>query len=504
MKHLLVTIDATHGGFVNHNFTWYLDDAMRAAVESWTKPFNKPFLKHHNMDGDAIGYVVGAEYFDMSPIGGKKKNTPSGGIRLKAIICDQDAITKVKDKRYGPVSVSMTARYARCSICDQIISEKGLCAHKRGKTYKGKLCFYYVGDIRYKEVSYVNAPADEYVETISIVEKEGINPMPKQNDGEKTVNVRFTFADSDTPDIKVISDEEIADWTDYTEDDLQMAHWLMVEMDTELGDAKLSTEKRKSLPASSFCGPNKSFPVNDCAHVTAARRLIGRYKGPGDKSKILACVDRKAKSLKCGGSKDSIIEPVIKDQGDKSMEFSEIIVRKDVRDFIEAEVVKRTQDQTAQLSGLKALDEKVKTQDAALVTKDAEIKILTETKASLEKDNETLKTEIHKTLVDKVFDARKKLQKKDVMELKDEAAVDAYKATLTQRTDQSLQDAIQDLKAEDAVVPEVKPVIQKADGEIADSEKTKTGKVIKSVDPVERSEQVKNFFFAKSTSEESK
>ena len=64
-------------------------------------------------------------------------------------------------------------------------------------------------------------------------------------------------------------------------------------------DAKLSAQTRKKLSASTFCGPNKSFPVPDCAHVIAARRLIGRYKGPGSKQKILSCVSRKAKSMSC-------------------------------------------------------------------------------------------------------------------------------------------------------------------------------------------------------------
>lgn len=39
------------------------------------------------------------------------------------------------------------------------------------------------------------------------------------------------------------------------------------------------------------------------SHVTAGRRLLGRYKGPGDKTKILACINRKAKALGCGSSK---------------------------------------------------------------------------------------------------------------------------------------------------------------------------------------------------------
>jgi hypothetical protein len=74
-----------------------------------------------------------------------------------------------------------------------------------------------------------------------------------------------------------------------------------------LRDAKLSSEKRKSLSASTFCGPDRSFPVPDCAHVVAARRLIGKYKGPGDKTKILACVSRKAARLGCDSkSKDEV------------------------------------------------------------------------------------------------------------------------------------------------------------------------------------------------------
>jgi len=75
-------------------------------------------------------------------------------------------------------------------------------------------------------------------------------------------------------------------------------------------DAKLSSEKRKALSGSTFCGPDRSFPVPDCAHYTAAKRLIGRYKGEGDKSRILACVERKGKRLGCGSeSKNDEVDP---------------------------------------------------------------------------------------------------------------------------------------------------------------------------------------------------
>ncbi len=65
-------------------------------------------------------------------------------------------------------------------------------------------------------------------------------------------------------------------------------------------EAKLNTAQRNKLPDSAFCGPNRSFPVNDRAHAVAALRLIGRYKGPGDKSKIRACVVRKAAKFGVG------------------------------------------------------------------------------------------------------------------------------------------------------------------------------------------------------------
>jgi len=69
-------------------------------------------------------------------------------------------------------------------------------------------------------------------------------------------------------------------------------------------DAKLSTESRKKLSGGTFCGPGRSFPVPDCAHVTAARRLIGRAKvSDATKAKILSCVSGKASKLGCGAAK---------------------------------------------------------------------------------------------------------------------------------------------------------------------------------------------------------
>lgn len=67
-------------------------------------------------------------------------------------------------------------------------------------------------------------------------------------------------------------------------------------------DAKLTAAQRRRLKSSTFCGPGRSFPVNDCAHFTAALRLLGRYKGSGNKDRIRSCIMSRGKKLGCGGS----------------------------------------------------------------------------------------------------------------------------------------------------------------------------------------------------------
>lgn len=123
-------------------------------------------------------------------------------------------------------------------------------------------------------------------------------PAPCDACGEDTDWSKFEMTDDDKA---YFADEEGL----YTELCLEMdAAVAAGELTAEdVKDAKLSTEKRKKLATGTFCGPGRSFPVPDCAHVVAARRLIGRYKGTGSKSAILSCVARKASSMGCGGKK---------------------------------------------------------------------------------------------------------------------------------------------------------------------------------------------------------
>lgn len=61
-------------------------------------------------------------------------------------------------------------------------------------------------------------------------------------------------------------------------------------------EAKLSYAERKNLSSSAFCGPDRSFPAHDAAHVrNGLARLKNSKFSPAIKARILACLRRRAK-----------------------------------------------------------------------------------------------------------------------------------------------------------------------------------------------------------------
>lgn len=122
-------------------------------------------------------------------------------------------------------------------------------------------------------------------------------------DEQAAHDASFDEASEDDSDVESLEDEEELDWELF---DLALT--------ATLQDKALTTEERNDLPDSAFCGPNRSFPVNDCAHVTAARRLIGRAKlSDAQKAKVLACVNRKADKMSCDVEKDEALTELQKD-----------------------------------------------------------------------------------------------------------------------------------------------------------------------------------------------
>lgn len=290
-----------------------------------------------------------------------------GYAELVANITDPQAIQNLLDGIYLTGSVGASTDKAVCSVCKQDwTGSAGRCEHRPGGVYDGVKCFIIAGALSYDEYSFVNVPADRhskvlqlncngvqenveilnqysgrvYEANLGFPQYDSVNEEersmvedakkeeatqapasePEQNQPEGT-QVADAVPAPEAPvldeaevelvrllDAEKLSDEDEAKLYDLlwaeAEKGFQDGEFTLEQLEVEkLEDAKLSPEKRKSLAGSTFCGPERSFPVPDCAHVTAARRLVGRYKGPGDKSKILACVSRKAKALGCETSK---------------------------------------------------------------------------------------------------------------------------------------------------------------------------------------------------------
>jgi hypothetical protein len=236
---------------------------------------------------------------------------------------------------------------------------------------------------------------------------------------------------------------------------------------TALDDAKLSAERRSKLKGSTFCGPNRSFPVPDCAHVTAARRLIGRAKGsPQSKSRILSCVSRKAKALGCGGKKDSeetqpvqqaVVPPVVAEAavsgktgaqggGDCLTPGSTGIVGQAVKQIEAA----REAELLAEIALLKKDGE---AQKVVVDEKEQKIRFLSDSFARMtaERNQDLAKT---------VFIMKMILKKTDVAGIKDREQMTEVLKTLASRTAESLRDTIADL------LPEVDLAIRNAAGNI--------------------------------------
>jgi hypothetical protein len=63
-------------------------------------------------------------------------------------------------------------------------------------------------------------------------------------------------------------------------------------------EAKLSYAARQKLPATAFCGPNKSYPAHDAAHVrNGLSRLsqFGHRLKPAVRARIHSCLMSRAK-----------------------------------------------------------------------------------------------------------------------------------------------------------------------------------------------------------------
>jgi hypothetical protein len=190
---LVVQVDATHSGLLTNGRVYPGIHVQRGYRTFFSKDnggladMDKPVLKHHEHDHDAIGRIIGGQFI-KSRTGSEFKNDflnpdtvenggkGSGVVRLQAAITDQDAIAKILDGRLVSVSSGHSSKKMTCSLCSKDLlgpmqkifggtDEEDDCQHIPGMSYNddsGKgLCFGITGPLTYHEISFVNIPAQQ-------------------------------------------------------------------------------------------------------------------------------------------------------------------------------------------------------------------------------------------------------------------------------------------------------------------------------------------------------
>ncbi len=158
------------------NNRMYQPAELQKLGDTYTNPYPKPVLLHHNDDSEPVGRIVDSAYISANnwmqaqqllgdtvelPIGA------TGALLLKAHIVDPQAIQKIEDGRYMTVSIGFAASMLKCSICGQDWVADGPCEHEFGQVYDGDLAFGVPENMQAMEISFVNVPADNYATVVT-------------------------------------------------------------------------------------------------------------------------------------------------------------------------------------------------------------------------------------------------------------------------------------------------------------------------------------------------
>ena len=177
---IMVDIEGIHVG-PTRNFTWYTEEALKNSQKSWSIPYQRPLILHHNeKDGKIIGRVLNASYTTSHT----RSNT--GALLFTCNVSDKDGKEGVKDGRLKTASIGVIAKKVTCSICGNDITLNGECEHERGEIYNNERCYWKVHDMEAKELSYVIVPSDVYSHNVRIYSPKN-NNLKESLDNEKEV-----------------------------------------------------------------------------------------------------------------------------------------------------------------------------------------------------------------------------------------------------------------------------------------------------------------------------
>jgi len=332
----VVSIDS-HSAQLNANLRYYHPYNDKKTISSYTTPYNKPVLRHHNDESDAIGRITSAKYVDMPhPLVDKSiqhalTHYPAGHERaLDAInklkpflfdstfeglgyiqtvknIVDEDAIQKIIDGRYTSISVGFAMDAAYCSICHANWRENP-CDHWPGRVYeikdsngkdtgKKEMMFLIAGNRTVRESSFVNTPADAYAKISSM--KRITIPVGKDNMDKASMSTTSKYYAYDNESRIYIPFETIQNIDKKSNnsngDKMNLKELYSKSIDevySMLSDKvsegkKVSSEDLAKLDDNSFLGGNKMFPVHNLDYCEALESVLGSTEDSDEKTELL-------------------------------------------------------------------------------------------------------------------------------------------------------------------------------------------------------------------------
>lgn len=523
-KYLLVEVDATHGGYINKNYYYYTTEGQANGAASFITPFQKPILSQHIGDSTPIGRTVAAAFIPLSIPKGKENDfkTPKCKIRVKGVITDKKAIEHILTKRYFTVSTGGSSKNPPvCSICGSEIQSIGPfgsvsgCDHERGKTYEDdngdkKQCYWKIGQMDYKEWSFVNMPADYTPEHVASVVSIGwVDTVDPQD--SITLDVSSSLVDSEDPknknnkeennntnckggspmaddkkNIELLDefisalavldeceecDEEVDEKWEDEKDVKQVEEFdgdFVQVMNLFLAEDKVlpkSGSKERQAMKGTFCGPNKTFPIPDCKHAAVAiamlqwPRIKEKYSS-SVRARVTSCVRARAKTLNCKMSKK-------KDDSEVDVK----VIQKEI-ESLKAQVV----------------DFETKTQE-----KDGQIE-------AANKEIKGLKDNSKRMIAEKIVDLSMLAERQSITDVLNAENIDdrknkydAHVKSLVERTEDSLKDTIVDLTDELNIKINLEDKVNNPTV-TTDNDKGKTNKKVVKKENEIRMERVSKYF----------
>ncbi len=188
---IMVDIEGMHSNIITGNYTMYTPESLVGSIPSWTSPYNKPCIMHHNeKDGKIIGRIINVSSKEKDT----RSNTPA--LLFTINVPDEDGKKQIRDGRLATVSVGISALDVRCSICGENIAEHE-CEHKRGKQYNGETCYWEIRSFKGKELSYVITPSDPYAHNVKIYSPSDNKNIKEQEDMIITENLDNTISNEE-------------------------------------------------------------------------------------------------------------------------------------------------------------------------------------------------------------------------------------------------------------------------------------------------------------------